>query len=766
MYRFIILFTAVFHLAGAKSLAQDTVRIIAGAESHGLVRPCDCPDQPLGGLARRAAIIEEQRKKHNVLLLDAGGFAAGGMYDSYSSGRVSDSLRTYAMIKAMGIIGYDAVGVGDDDIQFGGEWLKRQSESAKLPLISANYLINDTAPIAPGYRLVKKGAITFAITSVGTPDLLFEVDRNVGIEKPTASIERIWSEMVRKSDVQIILSHLGEEKSRELMASFPEADLIINGHRKIGIEPAILEGKDRAVMQFGFQGKYLSALDVIIDSDGNVQLDNVHWISVGEGAYDEYVAGNIEKALAEAPENPPETASVYDLYLMSMCSYGLSALEEILPVSNSFDIDLNIHFIGDVVGEDSLKSLHGEKEVEEEKRWLAVKELYPTFWKDFIHLRVENKIETAEIIRILELDEERIDRWVDEFGFRALATHYRRSNRLQINASPTLLINGTVVSTQIEEKRLSKQLCEQGQNLSLCDSLPECFDDHHCKKKGKIGTCGKENNAGKCVYKDPVSFSFIAVVGDTLTDDYERQTIETTQELFPGVKVSVVSYQSKEGKHLFRKHGARGLPFFLFEDRVQKAHNFEKIVSGIEKSGSWYRFKPGIMRITTFPQRKRKPGQIEIFVDPEFVHLAEVVKAVHAFDSSFSAVTISPAWYGSADSVGVNVKSLTFYDTQLAMQLLEPERYYSMLNSCLQNTVRDNLEGNAGCYTEADMSGLDSSHLKLIESRKKEIASLKLQKPVELLLNNQKLIPINSPMQLKEQLSEIYVKQPEEKGKN
>ena len=58
-----------------------------------------------------------------MLLLDAGGFAGGGIYDNATGGRSADSQRTLSTVRAMGMMKYDATAIGDDDLQYGGTWL-------------------------------------------------------------------------------------------------------------------------------------------------------------------------------------------------------------------------------------------------------------------------------------------------------------------------------------------------------------------------------------------------------------------------------------------------------------------------------------------------------------------------------------------------------------------------------------------------------------------------------------------------------------------
>ena len=96
--------------AGADDLVP-AFRIIFSAEAHGALLACDCPLQLIGGVARRSTLIQSYRARGPVLVVDAGNWASGGLYDDESDGDpVRDRLRTELMARAMARMGYDFVG--------------------------------------------------------------------------------------------------------------------------------------------------------------------------------------------------------------------------------------------------------------------------------------------------------------------------------------------------------------------------------------------------------------------------------------------------------------------------------------------------------------------------------------------------------------------------------------------------------------------------------------------------------------------------------
>lgn len=84
--------------------------ILYTAETHGALLPCDCPLQPLGGVARRATAIKKYRQRGTTLLIDGGAWTAGGLYDEDSNGDPGrDSLRTTLMQQVMQAMSYTAL---------------------------------------------------------------------------------------------------------------------------------------------------------------------------------------------------------------------------------------------------------------------------------------------------------------------------------------------------------------------------------------------------------------------------------------------------------------------------------------------------------------------------------------------------------------------------------------------------------------------------------------------------------------------------------
>src|SRR5437762_5349003 len=76
----------IFNSSAAEPDPKPLFTILYTAEAHAALLPCDCPLEPLGGVGRRATLIKRYRERGPILLIDGGGWAAGGMYDEDSDG--------------------------------------------------------------------------------------------------------------------------------------------------------------------------------------------------------------------------------------------------------------------------------------------------------------------------------------------------------------------------------------------------------------------------------------------------------------------------------------------------------------------------------------------------------------------------------------------------------------------------------------------------------------------------------------------------------
>ena len=170
-------------------------------------------------MARRATAIKEQRALDPELLLISAGDRCGepGIIEMYRSRFLG---RT--MIEA----GFDAVAVGEKDLNYGIRTLRSQAE-AGLPVICAN-LYQDGSRVFPAFVIKRiHGA------KVGVIALLGEKPRELeGVELRDPAVEgrEALEQARRECDCVILLAHMGRERLLEILPSLEGVDIVIRGH--------------------------------------------------------------------------------------------------------------------------------------------------------------------------------------------------------------------------------------------------------------------------------------------------------------------------------------------------------------------------------------------------------------------------------------------------------------------------------------------------------------------------------------------------------
>lgn len=248
--------------------------------------PADHPrNANMGGVARRAALIETVRKENpNVLLLDAGDIFQGTPYFNYYGGELE--------FKLMSMMQYDASAIGNHDFDNGVDGLRAQLPHAKFDFLCANYDFKNTVMdgFVKPFKVFNKDGIKVGVFGLGI-ELAGLVDKNLSKETVYNDPLEIAQDMVRilkkeqKCDLVICLSHLGYKYRDEpnkisdikLAELTQDIDLIIGGHTHTFLDkPTVVKnkaGQDVLVNQVGCYGINLGRIDFYFDNDKTKAID-------------------------------------------------------------------------------------------------------------------------------------------------------------------------------------------------------------------------------------------------------------------------------------------------------------------------------------------------------------------------------------------------------------------------------------------------------------------------------------------------------------
>jgi len=191
-----------------------------------MLYPCSCPIETDGGVGRRATLIKELRQNNpEVLFLDGGAFFAGGRMDEYAlkDNPQLEKKRTVINLKAMELMGYDALGLGEDEFNFGSEFLKEQIARFKLNFVSCNVKLGKVKP----YIIKRVGKVKVGITGV-TPLKVMEKAKAVKFIDPYVAVNQAVKELKDKgANIIILLSQLGEQEDMNLLQRVKGIDFVL-----------------------------------------------------------------------------------------------------------------------------------------------------------------------------------------------------------------------------------------------------------------------------------------------------------------------------------------------------------------------------------------------------------------------------------------------------------------------------------------------------------------------------------------------------------
>ena len=227
-------------------------------------------------MARRATLVQRIRKENpNTLLVDAGDVFQGTPYFNFYKGEVE--------YKAMSLIGYDVVTLGNHDFDNGVDALAAAMKFANFEFVSCNYDVKGTplaARVKP-YVVRVVGGVRVGITGFGvSPDnLITPVNfKGVTYKDPVQSAKEVVSILRgrERCTLVIAMSHLGYFPQprdggigdSQVAAQVDGIDFIASGHTHTFMKQPVIaktpSGGNTIIFQVGRSGIYVGRVDIKI----------------------------------------------------------------------------------------------------------------------------------------------------------------------------------------------------------------------------------------------------------------------------------------------------------------------------------------------------------------------------------------------------------------------------------------------------------------------------------------------------------------------
>ena len=288
----IIVFSSAYNvgpLAASNDLGSDKITLYHTNDIHGKV---ESKYDSNGNLVQIGFDILKTIKNstQNSLLLDSGDITQGSILASYSKG--SD------IIDLMGEVGYDVMGLGNHDFDYGAEQVLKNAEKAKFPVISANtYLKESNAPLLKdinfgnGCNVIKEVAgKRIGIFSLLTPETAYRSkpeNTKLCEFKDVIEIAKQQVEILKNENVDLIvcLSHIGVDDSSEITSvdvaqQINGIDVILDGHSHSVMNEKV---NDTLIQQIGTGSKNVGKLEIeIVNGKIDINYDILSAKRIGE----------------------------------------------------------------------------------------------------------------------------------------------------------------------------------------------------------------------------------------------------------------------------------------------------------------------------------------------------------------------------------------------------------------------------------------------------------------------------------------------------
>ncbi len=266
----------------------DTISlaVMATADVHGRVRAWDYyrdREEPRYALSKVATLVDSIRSVYRYhLLLDAGDWLQGNPFAEYFALH-DPQERHFPFLEAADAMEFDAIALGNHEFNFGLDYLNRQIEMTRTPIIGANIYNHGTnQPAYPPYILKDFAGVTVAVVGLTTPgSAVWDRTRVEGIldfGDGVDAAQRFVNEVYEKvgADVVIVLAHSGldgstsyqtetpgdENFGRAVGETVPGVDLLVLGHTHRTIDSVVLTGADGQPVGVIQPGRWASHLGV------------------------------------------------------------------------------------------------------------------------------------------------------------------------------------------------------------------------------------------------------------------------------------------------------------------------------------------------------------------------------------------------------------------------------------------------------------------------------------------------------------------------
>jgi hypothetical protein len=227
-----IFIAIIVMLSVVPSVVAAKIPIVITGNTHAFIKevsPLESSDLKWGGIARRAAVIDNLRREHgSLVLIDSGNFTAGGKLDLRKVTETVDKERSQLSYEIMDMLGYDCVNISAAEFNFGTKFLLHQLNTTPLTFLSANSELGHTVD----YKIKTVKGANVAVVGLSSEKVL--QSHGLMAKNYSVVLDDIIMELKGRADIVVLISDLKPEATVDIAQKYSKyLDVLIYNNPEI-----------------------------------------------------------------------------------------------------------------------------------------------------------------------------------------------------------------------------------------------------------------------------------------------------------------------------------------------------------------------------------------------------------------------------------------------------------------------------------------------------------------------------------------------------
>lgn len=260
--------------------------LLISGEQIGYLEPCGCAAGQRGGLARRLDLVDRLKKQGwKLAMIDLGSLIND---PNTHGGPIETRIRYTYALKALEIMGYNALGLSPTDLKLGiGEMLAQYMNylGGSMKVVCANVTpdagLGPVESIVPALR-TEVGAVKIGVTSIIEPAIMAQLsdpdkDLMLATKDPAEVLGDLLTDLERDTHMQVLMVQGSPEYAKEQAEAHPGFEVVVATSEFVEppVDAEILNEGRTHLISVGKKGQYVGVLGLYKDPKQKFRFQRV-----------------------------------------------------------------------------------------------------------------------------------------------------------------------------------------------------------------------------------------------------------------------------------------------------------------------------------------------------------------------------------------------------------------------------------------------------------------------------------------------------------